>query len=188
MCKVNLLVTAVFVIGLIAGCGSSGVPSDPVSDYREFVNREITQWEEGNHRAKFKRDYKIDVVKTESLVSPFIGTCKIESEWIIESSDGTKIPILWTLEIEMTHQFQEKKWIRTSGKYKVRHGELIKRKEDVEKGEVEDEAVYRTVIINLIGRSRNRDFKKLDDINRDFYFGFNPNDEFKPAKPKQRLF
>jgi phage FluMu protein Com len=84
---------------------------DPVSDYTKFINSELDRLSNVRFRGG-----KIDVLKTESLVSPLVGTYKVTAFCSQDIVTGDRVLVEY--ETEITHGRQGDKWVMTSGKVK----------------------------------------------------------------------
>ena len=102
-----LMKTALTCLAMLAFLGCSGDPKsnspasapafDPVADYTKFIDSEIKRVE--NIKCSF-HEGKIDVQKTDSLVSPLAGSynCKV---WVQMDLELGKVVAFY--EVEMSH-------------------------------------------------------------------------------------
>lgn len=105
------------VVLLVSASGCGGEKADPVKEYETFMKSEFDVLQKSNPEMKLESKFLLDVKKSESLVSPLIGTCSVKALWLMEfdGSKDTYSGLLNTIEIELVHGFQEGKWVFTEG-------------------------------------------------------------------------
>lgn len=86
---------------------------DAVTDYTAFIKSEIGRVEKS--KLIFSQG-NIDVQKTQSLVTPLVGTYKFIAKCPIDLASGEIVVVRF--EAEMTHGRQGDKWVMTNGKAK----------------------------------------------------------------------
>ncbi len=125
VCRMSLFVAGFLICVGVAGC--SGPPSDPVSDYKRFINGEFEQMNKKFPAIVLDGEYKLNVSKTDSLVSPLIGTISVNvtlpHKNPIKNPDGE---MRYSGTFEMTHALQDDKWVMTTGKFTVKQAKVIK--------------------------------------------------------------
>ena len=106
----------------LTGCGgkSPATPPpaiDPVASYRAFLDTDFADLKKQLPDTVFDEGFKFDVQKTDSLVSPLVGSCdiKIASPLVFENG---KFEIMNKYQFQLTHGFHDNKWILTSAKGK----------------------------------------------------------------------
>lgn len=141
--RIRLIIGLLICLG-ISGCGD-GLPSDPVSDYQKHVESYMASLKDDAGLLAVGGSYKFDVEKTDSLVSPLIGTCIVRVLKTVEPGKGASV--IFTFEINMKHAFQrEKKWVMTTAKFKVIKGVVLK-------AGTQDPEILNAVTKQLEGRS-----------------------------------
>ncbi len=100
--------------GFLACSAFPGCTSDPVSDYRRFLAGDFQRVASAHPDVTVDDQYKLDVEKTESLVSPLVGTCIVNviSGVVPSTADGISKKYSWS--VEMKHALQDNKWVVTA--------------------------------------------------------------------------
>ena len=142
----------------LLGCNSSdGQPADPVSDYTQFLDGEFDRIKQEASEFAIDSKYKLDVSKTESLVSPLVGTCVVRVLYPMIADNNDTI-VVFTLSLDMKHGYQEGKWVLTTGEATITDNKVIK-----------DGSKYQTagqVAQNMTGQKHN--FETLDELGKIF--------------------
>jgi|OM-RGC.v1.023195506 hypothetical protein len=151
---------AVTVIAVLAsGCNSesSNQPSDPVASYTEFLDREFERMK--NELPQFALDskYKLDVQKTDSLVSPLVGTCVVDVVYPFQSEEKD-MAVLFIINLDMKHGHQDSGWVLTTGRGRITGSKVLK-----------DTSEYR--VANSVAKQMEGkyfDFESLDELGKIF--------------------
>jgi hypothetical protein len=102
----------------VAGCDGINkdvVTQDPVASYKTKVQEEISTLRSLLSTLQVDDAYKINVVKSDSLVSPLVGTCQlVVSHPITLTSDGKKHTGSARFQVDLTHGLQDGDWTLTS--------------------------------------------------------------------------
>ena len=154
--RLHRLISCVTILLAVGGC-SNGTPSDPVANYTKFIQGEFEQVKTAHPNFSLGSQYKIDVQKTDSLVSPLVGTCNVNALWPIEM-EKLQFTILFRVDVVMTHGYQDGKWVFTTGKGKIIGSEVLK---------IKDTSRYRSAVKaaqSVHGFDFN--FSSLDDLGK----------------------
>ncbi len=115
------------IVGL-AGITISGrmKSTDPVTSYRDFLRGELQRIRQIPNLT-LDDNSKIDVQKTDSLVSPLVGTCTV-SYVFVTNGETNSGPFSYMIggSLEMTHGFQDGKWTMTTGVMTIKLHEVLK--------------------------------------------------------------
>ena len=108
---IGLTVTAFAIVS--SGCSSEPASElwDPVASYRAFVDQELERMKAKLPELEIDTD-KRDVQKTDSLVSPLVGTWVMKC---ISPFDGEYPNIQCSVKLQMTHALQDGQWVLTEG-------------------------------------------------------------------------
>ena len=119
MGKLALILLSVPVI--VLGC-SDELPSDPVSSYAEYIRQVVKSYDKQRPSVIINDSWKCAVKKTESSVSPLIGTCEllVTTQGVVF---GTHIEFHCI--VYMTHDWQEETWKQTKCSALVQRGTII---------------------------------------------------------------
>lgn len=112
---------------------SLGCARDPVASYKDFVESEFARAASAHPGFEPANVYEIDVRKSDSLVSPLVGTAVTTATW-----PGTKSYSV-TASVKMTHNFQDSRWVFAEGKatiqsFKVDGGDRSEDRKAVQAG------------------------------------------------------
>lgn len=66
-------------------------------------------------------DYKLDVEKTSSIVSPLLGTC---SRNVLYKVTDARYEVLWAVNLTLTYGYQGDEWVLTGGQGRVEGGSV----------------------------------------------------------------
>ena len=106
------------------GCGD-GLPSDPVTDFRQFVDRfhakfqpsiaPAQAWQEGPGRRALLigKPKRMDVRKTDSLVSPMVGVIVMRAVQVDDQSRNADLRYD-SVALTISFGYQEGRWVPTS--------------------------------------------------------------------------
>jgi hypothetical protein len=108
------ILSTFFALSLFS-CGD-GLPSDPADDYSSFLITELNNYKEKAQGFSYRDDYQFDVKKTDSLVSPLMGTCHVSVFAFQEvKEDIFEISFASGAEVTFNHAYQKGKWVLTQG-------------------------------------------------------------------------
>ena len=119
------LLSSVVLIGLLAqfvgcggtdGVGSDGLPTDPVASFNAFLEDEFERIKQSSPQSELSSDHSINVEKTDSLVSPLIGTSIVEIKFKSDFEDGE---MLWRGKFNIKYAWQDGNWVCTVGSFEV---------------------------------------------------------------------
>lgn len=112
-----------FADGITSSLGETR-PADPVSNYRKYVVSELARLPElarhtgAQNTLVLNNEYHIDVRKTDSLVSPLVGTCDIVVKYPVKSSQW-RVYVEYYLKLSLTHGYQDGQWVMTAGNARI---------------------------------------------------------------------
>ncbi len=106
----------------------SGCKSSPVDDYTEFVEDEMKRLMGSHPELIIDSNYKLDVQQTESLVSPLLGECTLSATTTYEGTpkDGEAFAFDLELKLDLTHAYQDEKWVLTAGTVGIVGAEVLR--------------------------------------------------------------
>jgi WD40 repeat protein len=100
-------------------------PEEIVENYNRFIKSEVKKFPDYGSYTSVPETFHIDVAKTNSLISPFVGTCIVNisgTQTIELERDSVRYQA--TYEYVHTHGLQNNKWVQTSGICKLIEVEL----------------------------------------------------------------
>ena len=98
---------------LIAGCGLS--TTDPLTSYKAHVQRDFRAALEQAGYVDLSDAVSLDVVKSDSLASPYVGTCVLEAaKKVGESKEVTLV-----VKLVAHHGLQDGRWVMTTSESTV---------------------------------------------------------------------
>ena len=125
MYRLTTLVYGLLICAALSGCqgGTDGSADGTVSGYKRFLDGEFARIKETTPQLALDGTYKLDVKKSDSLVSPLIGTCVVDVFFPYTDKD---MIILFSITLEISHGWQEGKWVMTTGKGTIKGGKVVK--------------------------------------------------------------
>ena len=120
MLKITMCAAILFGI-----CGCGGDKGGTVKDYEAFIKNEFDKIVKQNPLVVLDSEFSLDVIKTESLVSPLIGTCSTDLVVPFISSAEQGATMLFAVELKMSHGYQEEAWVMTNCTATIKSGKCV---------------------------------------------------------------
>lgn len=135
----------------------SGQPRDPVSDYTQFLDSEFKRIKENVPNFVLDDKYKLDVQKTDSLVSPLVGTCIVD---VLQPSVDEESVCVYVIKLDMKHAYQDGKWVLTAGRADIIDAKVLK--------DNTENQIMQEVMDAVKREMETSSFESLDDLNEIF--------------------
>lgn len=101
------------ILLLTAGCG--GAATDPLASYKAYVQNDVRKALEQAGYVDISDAISIDVVKSDSLVSPYAGTCVMQA--VKKLGDSKEVELV--VKIVAKHGLQDGRWVPTTSESTV---------------------------------------------------------------------
>lgn len=117
----RLIILASVIVFAAVGCNAASKAlgtKDPVATYKSKVRDEVATLKARVAKVQVNDEYKVNVVKSDSLISPYIGTAElIVQHPITMTSDGEQHTGTVRFQVDLAHGLQDGEWKLTSCKH-----------------------------------------------------------------------